>query len=261
MKQKPLSRISLIFIITHAHYIFYYVISKILRKEYRWILIVGLGHTGSTVLNYRLNFFKKVYACPIETAMFAGSNLRRKLYVILLEGAAFKYDAELIVEKTPIHREFITEARQFLKTVEFIVTVRPLEQVVSSQKERYDVHVDELIYKLHQSSEQLRLKLKTLPNNSWKCCNLQNLPRFIVEFTETNSLIECSKMKDFKRNNFEKILERIGISYERTQHEKLRFNQVFGKTDFKSRTLPANGLSKLSKKILAEDKEHWREYF
>jgi hypothetical protein len=193
--------------------------------------------------------------------MFAGSHLRRKLYMILLEGAAFKYGAELIVEKTPIHREFIDEARQLLANVEFIVTVRPLEQVVASQKERYDIHVNELIYKLHQSSEQLRLKLKTLPHNSWKCCNFQNLQRFIVEFTETNSLIECAKMKDFKRNNFEKFLERIGIRYAQTEHEKLRFNQVAGKTDLKNRTLPINGLNDLSKKILVEDKENCREYF
>jgi hypothetical protein len=223
-----ISRISLAYLISHFHYVLVGAIVSVLGfARARPVFVIGVGHTGTTVVCNKLGESCEVYACPQETEMFLGGALRRYLYSMCLQGGAYIRNKHFFVEKTPMHREELTQILKYFPNAVIIVTSRDIKETVASQLTRKgfsekvirDVFCDYIgLY-------------KQLLNGSLKDLHIVRLEELE---TDLQSIFQCYKLSSsqnsyeehYEYNWIETLFETFGLGYEVTEHEKLRMSQI-----------------------------------
>lgn len=234
MAQIPLpiriSRMSALYALSNINSLFRGILRPKKCEQIRWIFIVGIGHTGSSVLCKKLGELNEIFSCPVETEMFLGSSLRRILFKYILLGKAIKHQCSWIVEKTPIHREFIDHIERYFPNHILVVTDRsPIDTAVSqfNRKEK-DVKVfyETLLDFVRFESELVH---RNLTNRFYRSVPIELQDNFLSQFSNEFDLSHSSELEikcKYQYNWVENWAVKLGYGYEVTEHEKLRAKQI-----------------------------------
>lgn len=208
------------------HYLFFSVFNPRVTKKLEWIFIVGVGHTGSSILCRKFANVRECYSCQHETEMFLGSRFRVYLFKLVLSGIAIKYNKSFVIEKTPLHWRCSDVIFDNFPNAQIIVTYRDPLETSASQIARFDnghVMIDVMSEFVALQFQMLSWKIRNI-NYSVLGINEHNC--FLDKFMSINNLSAIEQSEPFTPNILESLLFKLGFEYYVTPHEKERFNQI-----------------------------------
>ena len=223
-----ISRNSLSYLISHLHYVIVgIVISAFRLKNVRPMFVVGVGHTGTTVVCNKIGETREVFACPQETEMFLGGFFRRYFYTKCLQGGAYARNKDFFLEKTPLHREELPQILKYYPDAVILVTYRDIRETIASQLSRKGFSKD-VIKGTFGDFVKFYIQLLKFPSGNMHIIHLATLEPDLQSIFECYNLTtsRSSFQQHHRRNLVEKLFEILGYGYEVSEHEKLRFLQI-----------------------------------
>ena len=101
--------------------------------KYKFLFIVGVGHSGTTLVARIMGAHSSCYLVPRETRWFLPANRTMDpMAKIVDELSASPGDKEIIVEKTPGHLRFMSDIRTVIGNPKFLMCIRNPRDVAAS---------------------------------------------------------------------------------------------------------------------------------
>lgn len=125
--------------------------SKYKSSKIKFVFIVGVGHSGNTLLAALLSRHPKVYCINKESNVFMPGKTRRNSLEILKnwENSALKNGNQVIVEKTPKHCLCIEQIFATISKPKILFIIRDGRDVVCSLNKRFqNAKLSSLRYKI-----------------------------------------------------------------------------------------------------------------
>lgn len=103
---------------------------------YKWIFVVGCGHSGTSLVAAMLGAHPRIYAIPFETYAFTKAGDPKSLLKEIARSCD-KRAARYICEKTPIHVTHIPDILKTFPRSHIVVCLREPKDVCASLKRRH----------------------------------------------------------------------------------------------------------------------------
>ena len=169
-------------------------LSKPISCQNQFVVIVGCGHSGTTLLSGKLSRHPEVLAIGRETAIFSPPVNHRCVKRIVAEWdyMATHFAKKVIIEKTPKHIHSIKKIHKIVPNTFSIVTIRnPLDNIAS----------------LH-----LRFQDLELATNRWLVDNA-NVPAILR--SPNVITVRFEKLTKEPESEFRRICHFTGVSFEK----------------------------------------------